>query len=168
MVLNIRRRRILVIEDDFESAKALAECLPCFDAETVHRFDIAIHRLVNQGKYPYSAILLDLNLPDKKGADVSLALHNSWPEIPIVVITGMSDTEAPTVVIRRAGAEYVIRKPIDMDELRKVLIDVIATKEAAKDYKPIKQDLKEAKNFMQEAMDSAVTNKPKSDPNKNK
>lgn len=168
-MIPVNRRRILLVEDHYESAKTLAECLPCFDVFSASTFKEATQKLFSQGDKRYSAIILDLRLPDGAGPGLAGRLHSVWPEIPIVVITGMSQEEAPTVTVHRAGAERVLRKPVDVDDLRETLIDVIADKEAKQQTAAVTAKADTAKAFMQSALDSAIgirPQNPKSDPPK--
>jgi two-component system response regulator HydG len=156
------RRRILLIEDDQDTAQTLAQCLPCFDVDGALTFREATWKLFSQKERPYSAVVLDLRLPDGEGPVLANKLHTTWPQIPIVVVTGMSDHDAPSVALHHAGVECVLRKPIDPADLRAALIDVIAPREAKQEYEPLRRDAAEAKSFMEKAQESSAnwTNRP--------
>ncbi len=163
-MIPIKRRRILLIEDEEKTAVTIAECLPCFDIETVTTFNDAKRRLFSA---EYSAILLDLLLPDtyrETAAGLSRALAEVWPHIPIIVMTGLNPVEAPTVVIRRAGAEKVLRKPVSPEVLRTALIDCIAPRESKQEVAPLRSDLEELKQAVAEISNPP----PTSDPGKTK
>ncbi len=143
--------RILLIEDEEKSSAALAQCLPCFEMVMVSTVRAAFRELFNHLVNPFSAIVLDLRLPDGRGpeliTEVRARIDKLWPDVsvPIVVVTGMSPQEAPTVVIYGRGADKVLRKPIQPEELRLALIECISTREANKKFDP-------TINFMEEAI----------------
>ena len=62
------------------------------------------------------ALLLDQRLPDGTGMDFLGELHGRHPNLPVIMITGMSDTALAIAAIK-AGAYDFIRKPVDIAEL---------------------------------------------------
>lgn len=61
-------------------------------------------------------ILLDLGLPTVNGDSVCREVKKSFPEIPIIILTGR-DTTADVVIGLNLGADDYIKKPFDTDEL---------------------------------------------------
>jgi diguanylate cyclase (GGDEF)-like protein len=53
------------------------------------------------------AVLLDLGLPDATGLDGLRALRNASPQIPIIVLTGLSDTDAATEALKYGASDYL-------------------------------------------------------------
>lgn len=64
----------------------------------------------------FDVILLDLYLPDGSGLDWILEIRDSYPDIPLVVITGMGDIPVAVEAMRR-GADNFLTKPVDMASL---------------------------------------------------
>jgi CheY-like chemotaxis protein len=72
-------------------------------------------------------MLLDFAMPDMNGAEVMRAARTLHPSLPVVFISGYSDTAAIEAV---AGENAVIlRKPFRVDDLRRVLVGVLETRE---------------------------------------
>jgi two-component system response regulator HydG len=157
MVIPVQRKMLLVIEDDYESAKNLAECLPEFEVHRAHTLREATDKLFSRGRkqQKFSGIIVDLNLPDGDGAVLAQKAHEVWPDLAIVVVTGMSDEDVDTVVVRRAGVHRIVKKPIDIDELRDALLDAMAEKKCKEQTEKIMQSLSEARNAMDTALASA-------------
>ncbi len=63
-------------------------------------------------------VLTDLNMPEMSGWDVIKAVKESWPNLPIGVITG-----TPEALLRQRGEplDCVIFKPVSLDGLRKAI-----------------------------------------------
>ncbi|MBD3346675.1 MAG: response regulator [Chitinivibrionales bacterium] len=65
----------------------------------------------------FDAILLDLKLPDGNALQWIPQIKNTYPGVPVLVLTGLGDI--PTAVqATKSGADYFLTKPIDMDELK--------------------------------------------------
>jgi two-component system response regulator AtoC len=61
-------------------------------------------------------VILDLRLPDVYGIDVLSGIKKTFPEIPVIIMTGYGEI-GEAVKAMKLGAEYYFQKPIDMDEL---------------------------------------------------
>ena len=71
-------------------------------------------------KQKFDFVFLDLKLPDIPGDEVYMQLKNLHPDLPIVVITGYPDSEILSKILA-SGPITVIKKPIDFDQLNKVV-----------------------------------------------
>jgi len=158
-MINIRRRRILIVEDDIASARNLAECLPCFEVDGADTFRDARRKLVSSIDDPYSAIILDLQLPDAHGSALAAIVHDKWTEIPIIVVTGMSAKEESSIKLYRAGAQKILRKPYDPEELRQALLEMISKKEASNLVSPARQDIQETKEMVSKLANKSISDK---------
>ena len=64
----------------------------------------------------FDAVLLDLNLPDGNGLDWIIEVRESYPDIPIIIITGFGDVPIAVEAMRR-GADNFLTKPVNMADL---------------------------------------------------
>lgn len=64
----------------------------------------------------FEAILLDLNLPDGNGLDLIPDLRENFPDVSIIVITGIGDIPLAVESMRR-GADNFLTKPVNMQDL---------------------------------------------------
>lgn len=64
----------------------------------------------------FDAVLLDLNLPDGSGLDWIIEVRESYPDIPIIIITGFGDVPIAVEAMRR-GADNFLTKPVNMADL---------------------------------------------------
>jgi CheY-like chemotaxis protein len=113
-------RRVLVIDDDPENLEAL---------ETVMRF--GGHDVSTAGSGPeaiaraergerYDLVLCDLGMPGMNGWDVVARLRALAPEAAVYIITGWAH-EIAAEDPRRATVAGVLAKPLDIDELDRVV-----------------------------------------------
>ena len=108
-------RNILVVEDDPSFSEIMVDVLSSAGYEvtaTASGFGVAgLVRRLNP-----CAVLLDLGLPYRPGSSVlaDLKADPSTAKVPVLILSGM--TEALSAE-RRALANAVIEKPVDLDTL---------------------------------------------------
>ena len=61
-------------------------------------------------------ILLDMFYPEESGLDILKKLKKDYPKIKVLVITAMNE-DALNKQIKQIGAEDILYKPFDMDDL---------------------------------------------------
>jgi DNA-binding NtrC family response regulator len=71
----------------------------------------------------YDLIIADLMMPQAGGMELLTAVKKSWPELPVLIITGFSSI-ASAVEATRLGASGYLPKPFTPDELEKAVADV--------------------------------------------
>ncbi|MDN4630798.1 response regulator transcription factor [Sphingomonas sp. PsM26] len=107
--------RLLMVEDDRELAEALAAALARRGISSDHA-DTAADALQMAAAARYSAVVLDLGLPDADGLTVLRALRARRDPVPIIVLTARGDTAARIGGLDH-GADDYLAKPFDVEEL---------------------------------------------------
>ncbi|HEY6762539.1 MAG TPA: ATP-binding protein [Baekduia sp.] len=111
----LRGRRVLVMDDEPETARLIAERLEPFgvECEIVHDGATALERLRAED---FDAMTLDVLMPGVSGFEVlrELRADPRLAELPVVVVSVFSGREA-------LSGEWVISKPIDAEELADAL-----------------------------------------------
>ena len=115
-------RRVLIIDDNRDGARAIARLLRTMGHEVATAFEgrVAVERAKD---FDPDVILLDLGMPDVDGFQVCQRLRaNSWSrQRPrIVALTGWG-READLARTRRAGFDAHLVKPIDGETLEELL-----------------------------------------------
>lgn len=70
-------------------------------------------------------VLLDYVIPKPSGLEILRVVRRQWPWIPVVIITGFG-SEDVAIHALRAGARDYLKKPIDVDQLRKTVVTLTA------------------------------------------
>ncbi|MEH2325466.1 MAG: response regulator transcription factor [Nostoc sp.] len=107
--------KILLVEDEYRIAKALAEVL----IDQNYLVDIASDGQVGwefTKAFPYDLIVLDLMLPKLDGITLCRQLRQEGYSIPILLLTA-KDTSTDIVIGLDAGADDYVVKPFDLQEL---------------------------------------------------
>jgi len=71
----------------------------------------------------YDLIIADLMMPQAGGLELLSAVQASWPELPVLIITGFSSI-ASAVEATKLGAAGYLPKPFTPDEMEKAIEDV--------------------------------------------
>src|SRR6185436_17427372 len=119
MTPNTNSLPILVVEDDVDLRQTIAESLEAegfVAAQAVDGAD-AIERLRG---FAYSAIVVDLGLPDMDGMLVLDEAIGRYPDMPAVVITGFGGVTEAVAAIKRGAIDFLI-KPFQLTQLARVL-----------------------------------------------
>lgn len=116
-------RRVLVVEDNVDSAAALAELLRLWGHEVRMAHDGVAGVAEARAAVP-DLVLLDIGLPGMDGYEVALALRADpvFAATRIVALTGYGQ-ERDQLRSREVGIDRHVTKPIDLTELREVLAE---------------------------------------------
>jgi len=117
------RARVLVIDDDRVVARGLARALAAHDVTVVYEGAQAVQHLREQP--PPDVVLCDLMMPGMSGADVYEWIERERPELAdrVVFLTGGAFTEKAEAFLAHPRVR-VTRKPVAVDELRRLVDDV--------------------------------------------
>jgi len=109
------RARVLVVDDNLEMARTLAEGLDDrgYEAVPVSSGGEAIARLEAGG---VSAVVTDLRMPNVDGLAVLEASRRLEPGRPVIIMTAFSAIDSAVESIRR-GANHYLTKPFKQEEL---------------------------------------------------
>jgi signal transduction histidine kinase len=107
---------ILLVEDNPGDALLLKEALrdfnhtPPFELIHVERLALGIERTKQER---FAAVLLDLSLPDAKGLETVVRMHQEARALPIIVLTGLDDNSVALEAVRAGAQDYLIKGEID-------------------------------------------------------
>ncbi len=91
----------MYLEEGFGPGVEVVHVTHLHQAETVLR------------RRPMDVVLLDLGLPDAAGVESVRCLHTSYPEVPIVVLTGNRDAQLGVQVIRENAQDYCAKQDLN-------------------------------------------------------
>ena len=106
--------KILIVEDDLEISKLLADFLQGNGYEVLCQYD-GLHVLDCIQEHQIDLILLDIMLPYRSG-DTILADIRKFSTVPVIVISAKETTQNK-IDLLRLGADDYITKPFDMEEV---------------------------------------------------
>ncbi len=111
--------RILVVDDDRAVRSALKVNLSKHGLH-VTLAESAEEALSHLESSPYDVVLTDVRMPGSTGLELLVQLRETWPDLPVIVMTGYSSVEDAVIAMKSGAADYLI-KPISKDELLMII-----------------------------------------------
>jgi len=73
---------------------------------------------------PVDVVLLDINLPDKHGAEIARAIRQEYPEIKILAVSGENSTDTIRTMLDSGIEGFISKQMGDIDELANAIRSV--------------------------------------------
>lgn len=121
MTANGRRLRVLVVDDDRDTADSLSLLVGMWGHEVRTAYDgSAVHAVP---EFRPDVIVLDIGMPKMDGNSVARHLRQQgcYDHILIIAVTGYHD-EARQLLSQDAGVDHYLVKPVDPRVLEKLLL----------------------------------------------
>jgi DNA-binding NtrC family response regulator len=119
------RLNVLVVDDEVILCQSVEKILK----RKGHKADLETSvadalRTLDTGKQ-YDLIIADLMMPQAGGLELLSAVQASWPELPVLIITGFSSI-ASAVEATKLGAAGYLPKPFTPEELEEAVEAILA------------------------------------------
>jgi len=111
--------QILVVDDE----EAVRNILSRFFAKKEYKVltaDTSERAIAILEKEKVDAVLLDIHLPGLNGLETLRKIRASWPDIPVVMISGQQDEDVAKAALEEGAFDYVV-KPLDFDYLERTV-----------------------------------------------
>ncbi|HKN46359.1 MAG TPA: sigma-54 dependent transcriptional regulator [Candidatus Polarisedimenticolia bacterium] len=120
------RGRVLVVEDEAYVRASLRDVLRArgFDVDLAAGVAEAFDSLARS---PVDVVLTDLRMPDSDGLELVRRAWETYPEIPVVVLTGQGTIPSAVDCVKAGATDYIL-KPADPDALEVALDRAIETR----------------------------------------
>ena len=124
--------RTLLVEDDPADARLLQEMVALLgDADLVlHPCRTLAEAVAEIEAHAPDCVLLDLSLPDVTGLDGIDRLRERFPELPIIILTGLNDEEVALDALGAGAQDYLVKGTIDGAGLKRAVRYAIERKSA--------------------------------------
>jgi len=109
-------KRILVIDDDPIERKLLLTLLGKVGGYNVATAEDGKSGLDSTQRVSPDLVLLDLQLPDLSGMEVLKKIKETQPQLPVIMLTGVTDVKRAVEAIQ-SGAYTYLTKPFENDHL---------------------------------------------------
>ncbi|WP_177431499.1 ATP-binding protein [Pseudomonas huaxiensis] len=137
-----RGRVVWIVEDNLYIRELLAQHL------TSNNFDVhcavdgrdCINRLVSKGEAPPSLVLTDYLMPNCSGAELVETLREHWPALPVILISATHQAMQPDSDSTKARFSGYLTKPINLADLRELIIKLANIVDVPHDNYPASSD----------------------------
>jgi DNA-binding NtrC family response regulator len=117
---------VLFVDDEEELVSATVERLGYRGIEADYTIDgqDALKKLQSGS---YDLIIVDLKMPGISGTELTQIIHETYPKLPIIMITGHGSSEKESFKCPDCVTAF-LQKPIDINDLMKTMEKVIEEK----------------------------------------
>jgi len=92
------------------------------------------------------AILLDIKMPGKDGIEVLTDVKQTYPHIPVIMISALHDVDTAVKAIKIGAFDY-LTKPLDFDRLNTVLRNALALSDLKEEVHELQGKLRQSDLF---------------------
>ena len=136
--------KVLIIEDNDEHVELLCRILS--KAENIY-FDTERAGLMCSGlelleKKNFDVILSDLGLPDSMGIETFEAFHSRYPDIPVIVLTGLDDENTALSAVQGGAQDYLVKGQIDTRQLTRSILYAIERQKLITELEKSRKEIK--------------------------
>lgn len=115
MPITNRPIKVLLVEDNKEHSELLERLLgfseyPTFTVATAMSLATGIAKLATG---TMDIVLLDLSLPDSEGVETFRRVNAAAPDVPIVVLSGISDVTLSIEMVQEGAQDYLVKGHVD-------------------------------------------------------
>ncbi len=148
--------KTLLVEDNDSYRRLVAKMLGgagdiSFEIEYADTLARGIEVLGEDG---IELVLLDLQLPDSEGLGSFAELHERYPVIPIIVLTGMSDEGLAVKAVQLGAQDYLIKSEVDVNQLKRSIKYALERQKDINNRKSIEKALFEEKERLSVTLSS--------------
>jgi CheY-like chemotaxis protein len=139
----MRNTSLLIVEDNPADVLLIKEQLS--EAPQKH-YDIAVDETLADAierlkKNDIDVVLLDLSLPDSSGLDTVRTLITRYPNVVIIVLTGLQDEQVALQAVRYGAQDYIEKNQITSTLLNRSISYSIERKKALQEKERLLGDL---------------------------
>lgn len=124
------RARVLLAEDDEQVRRPLGRSLSGagYDVTTVENGQKALEQL---RETPFDVIVSDIAMPEMDGIQLLRSIRERDVDVPVVLVTGAPDVATAMQAVR-LGALLYLTKPVDLDEIKRVIARAVRLRRIAR------------------------------------
>jgi len=136
---------VLVIDDEPAVRSQLLRLfeLNGYSVEAVDSAEAALGQLAD-GKIDF--VITDIKLPGMSGAELIALMQESYPDIPVIAITGYLDIDTAVRVLKCGAVDFVV-KPFDLKAVRDATAAALERTRVYMEIRQLRRTLKNGADF---------------------
>ncbi len=121
-------KKVLIVDDEetltWSMAKSLSKDKDKYEVLVANNGKEALNQLK---KHQIDLVISDIRMPDINGLDLLVRVKKEYPKVKFIVMTAYGSSEVQKEANRR-GSVFYIEKPFEINDIRKIIIDLLGTK----------------------------------------
>ena len=121
-------KKVLIVDDEetltWSMAKSLSRDRDKYEVEIANNGKEALDVL---GKMPIDLVISDIRMPDINGLDLLVRIKRDYPHTKVIIMTAYGSSDVQKEASKR-GSLYYIEKPFEINEIRKLILDLVKEK----------------------------------------
>jgi DNA-binding response OmpR family regulator len=121
-------KKVLIVDDEetltWSMAKSLSRDRDKYEVEIANNGKEALEVL---GKMPIDLVISDIRMPDINGLDLLVRVKREYPHTKVIIMTAYGSSDVQKEASKR-GSLYYIEKPFEINEIRKLILDLVKEK----------------------------------------
>ncbi|MFW5640586.1 MAG: sigma-54-dependent transcriptional regulator, partial [Thermodesulfobacteriota bacterium] len=147
---------VLLVDDEPHTLQSYAMALRMNGIDhlvTCEDSKMVINQIQNRS---FELCLLDLIMPDVSGEELLKHIRHHFPEIPVIVVTGVNEVETAVHCMKEGAFDYFL-KPVEMDRLISGVKRAIQHRELMNENRLLKEKMLSAKLSTPTAFSGIIT-----------
>ncbi len=113
--------KILIVDDEPMVRSSMARMMRSIDAQyTVGEAEDGEEALSMLARQSYDLVITDIRMPAMNGIELCKHIHQKYPRMHVVMLTGYADFSYAQAAIRYNVSEYLL-KPVSVDAIKEVV-----------------------------------------------
>jgi DNA-binding NtrC family response regulator len=131
--------KILVVDDEKNIRIGLGKSLE-MEGYQVYLAEDGNEALKEMLKKDIDLVITDLRMPKISGEEVLKKISNSYPTVPVIILTGHGTVENAVNAMRN-GAYDFITKPVNLDRLNLLVKRALASRKLVQEHRALQQEV---------------------------
>ncbi len=148
---------IMIVDDEESALESLEIALSLGGLNNILKCEDGRRVLPLLARQKIECILLDINMPHISGLELLPRIKEDFPDIPIIIITGIDEVDIAVECMRNGSNDYMV-KPVEKSRLISGVKRVIELEEIKKNYVLLRQHFFSDKLEHPEAFEEIITN----------
>ncbi len=147
---NLAGRKLLIIDDDLLVRHSIVTYLQDSGYQVLSAGEAKTAlSLLEAGERP-DLVITDLRMPDMDGLQLLQTLHDSYPELPVIVISGAGVMSDVVAALRLGARDYLIKPIVDLEVLVHSVNKVLQQRDLECENQRYREQLEQANRELKE------------------
>jgi len=128
LMIDKNLKKVLIVDDEetltWSMAKSLAKDRDKYEVIIANNGKEALNQLKKQD---IDLLISDIRMPDINGLDLLVRVKREFPQTKVIIMTAYGSSDVQKEANRR-GSLFYMEKPFEINDIRKVIIDLIGRK----------------------------------------